>query len=113
MEMMVKIPDELAAHMPQIIELGIRDWKDMQDAGFTNLRDVINKLTAFPSPEEVLAMRPGPGLQARMSELLEKNRTAGLEPTERKELDYYQMLDECVGLAKARAAVVLKERQAA
>ena len=54
-------------------------------------------------PEEVLGLRATRRLQSRVSELLEKNRTVGLAPSEEQELDQYEYLDHLVRVAKARA----------
>jgi hypothetical protein len=110
------IPDDLAsrihpleAQLPQILELAIREWNARQETGFDGLTGVLETLAALPAPEEVLALRPTPALQARVSELLAKNRTAGLLPEEQREWERYQYVEHVVRLAKARAALRLKE----
>jgi hypothetical protein len=115
MEITVRIPEDLAtqlrpleAQLPQILELGLREWKARHGAGFNGLTGVLETLAALPAPEEVLALRPSPALQARISELLEKNRTTGLLPEERQEWERYQYVEHLVRLAKARATLLLK-----
>ena len=65
-------------------------------------------LAKLPSPEETLALRPSPKLQARMTELLEKNRTSGLTPEEREEVGQYEVAEHLVRMAKGRALVKLE-----
>jgi hypothetical protein len=82
-EITVTIPDELARRLrpveqqlPEILELGMREWQARQSAGFSGLADVLETLAALPTPEEVLALRPSPALQARLDDLLEKTQGA-------------------------------------
>jgi hypothetical protein len=117
MEVTLTIPDDLAnrlgpleTQLPQILELGIREWTARHEVGFDGVTGVLETLAALPSPNEVLALRPSAALQARISELLEKNRTAGLLPEEKREWEHYQYLERQVRLAKARAALRLQEK---
>ena len=52
---------------------------------------------------------PPLALQERMKELLEKNRSASLSADEQRVWEQYQYVEHLVRLAKARAAVKLKE----
>jgi hypothetical protein len=72
--------------------------------------DLPDDLAGLPSPEETLALRPSPSFQARVSELLEKNRAGGLSAEEEEEWRRYAYLEHLVRLAKAKAALRLKER---
>jgi hypothetical protein len=82
MEMTLKIPEELASRLrplegelPRILEMGLREFETTRQSGFGGFADVIERLPDLPTPEEVLALRPSAALQARLSALLEKNRT--------------------------------------
>jgi len=115
MEVTLTIPDDLATRLrpletqlPQILELGFREWIARQEVGFDGFTGVLETLAALPSPQEVLALRPSAAMQARISALLEKNRTAGLLPEEKREREHYQYLEHLVRLAKARAALRLQ-----
>jgi hypothetical protein len=115
MEITLRIPDELAtrlrpleAQLPQILELGIREWTAREETGFDGLTGVLETLANLPAPEEVLALRPSTTLQARIGELLEKNRTTGLLPEEKREWERYLYVEHLVRLAKARAALRLQ-----
>jgi hypothetical protein len=48
-------------------------------------------------------LKPSPDLEARVRELLAKNRAGGLEVDEEREWDLYQYLEHLVRLAKANA----------
>ena len=99
MEMTLTIPDELASRLrpvkdrlPQILELGLRELHSTPPS-YEGLNDVLEVLARLPSPDEVLALRPSPVLQSRVEDLLEKNRSAGLTPEERREWEQYQYVE--------------------
>ena len=77
---------------------------------FAGSSEVLEFLATLPSPQETLALRPSPKLQARMTKLLEKNRTTGLSPEEREEIQHYEYAEQLVRMAKGRALVKLKGR---
>jgi hypothetical protein len=113
MELTLTISDELASRLqsvrdrlPRIIERGLRDL-NAQAPAFVGLADVLETLARLPSPEEVLALRPAPALQARAEELLAKNRSTGLSDEERHEWEQYQYAEHLVRIAKAKAALKL------
>jgi hypothetical protein len=115
MEITLRVPDELAARLravenelPQVLELGIREWHARREAGFSGVAGVLETLASLPTPEEVLALRPSPALQERIEELLDKNQSGGLSPAEQREWEQYQYVEHLVRLAKARAALRLK-----
>ena len=69
MEITLSVPAELASeigqvgeHLPQVLALGLREWKARQGAAFSGLADVLETLASLPTPEEVLALRPSAGL---------------------------------------------------
>lgn len=111
------LPDDLAARLrsladqlPRILELGLRELDTSDPSQFSGTSGILEFLATLPSPEETLALRPSPGLQDRVSELLEKSRSGGLSPAEEEEWQRYQYLEHLVRLAKARAALKLKGR---
>jgi hypothetical protein len=115
MPITVTIADDLAnrlkpyeQQLPEILELGIREWQARGESRYGGISSVLEKLAALPAPEEILALRPAPPLQERLDELLEKNRTAGLSPKDQREWDQYQYVEHLVRLAKASAARKLK-----
>ncbi len=109
------LPDELAADLRQfeqqsanIVAAGLREVKAPGGARFHGLGQVLEKLAELPSPEEVLELRPSPELQARISELLRKNRDEGLSAEEEAEWQRYELVEHLVRVAKTRAALKLK-----
>jgi hypothetical protein len=115
MPLSITLPDDLASQwqqyeheLPQILALGLREWNARQETGFVGLNSVLETLATLPAPEEVLALRPSPTIQARIEELLEKNRSSGLSPEEQREWDRYRYVEHLVRLAKAQAVLKLK-----
>jgi hypothetical protein len=81
MEITLSVPEELASrlrpvedHLARILELGIREWQARGEEGFSGLAQILETLASFPTPKEVLALRPTAALQERIEELLQKNR---------------------------------------
>lgn len=99
----------LADRLPDILEMGLRQWQAAGQPGFPGTAEVLEFLVSLPSPEEILALQPSAALQARVEALLEKNRTESLSPAEEQEWQQYEYLEHLVRLAKARALL----RQAA
>jgi hypothetical protein len=102
MEVTLTLPDDLATRLqpvadrlPRILELGLREL-DGRVSQFAGLTDVLEALARLPSAEEVLALRASPALQMRIENLLEKNRTAGLDDEERREWEQYQYVEHLV-----------------
>jgi hypothetical protein len=65
---------------------------------------IIEILTGNPTPDQVLALRPLPEFQARVSALLVRSKTGELSQQEKSELERYLVLEHVVRLAKVRAA---------
>src|SRR5437773_1355018 len=105
----LEVPDELADRLrragEQVARLhGLTPRPLAPPSGaYADVTELLEFLASLPSPEEVLALRASESLQARVSELLEKNRTTGLTPAEEQELDQYGYLDHLVRIAKAKA----------
>ena len=114
MKVTLDLPDELAADLrpfehqsASIVAAGLREVKTSGGEHFHGLAPVLEKLAELPSPQEVLALRPSPELQARITELLRKNRDEGLIPEEEAEWQRYELVEHLVRLAKARALAKL------
>jgi hypothetical protein len=117
MQVTVTIPDELASriqpvedHLPRILELGLRHWDGNRSPEFEGMRDILETLARLPGPEEILVLRPSAALQGRVETLLEKNRSTGLLPEEKREWEQYEYLEHILRLAKAKAALKLQRR---
>jgi hypothetical protein len=110
MSVAMTIPDEMArqvkpyeAELSEILELGLREWQARGESGYSGLNSLLEALAALPTPEEVLALRPSPGLQQRLNDLLDTNRTTGLSPNDRREWEQYQYVEHLVRMAKISA----------
>jgi len=114
-EITIQVPDTLGQQLqrvrerlPEILERGLREVlaeralteksKDFQDENA-----IMELLTSQPSPEQVLSIRPSPGLQACVSELLRRNKEGELSQQEEAELERHLTLEHLVRLAKAHA----------
>ena len=65
--------------------------------------EMIEFLASHPTPEQILAFRISPRAQARLAELLEKNREDGLTESESAELDWYEYVHDIMTRLKAQA----------
>lgn len=106
-ELTIQIPDNLALRLQpmrdrliEIIELGLREITDAQ-YGLHN--EVIEFLASGPPPKAIIDFRPSAEAQARVTELLNKNRAGTLSPDEQVEFGQYENLDYIMTLVKARA----------
>jgi hypothetical protein len=84
MQITIDIPDEIARNLesrkedlPQILALGLREISANPNTGFSRLTEVLEFLAKLPYPEEILALRLSPVVQAKIESLLDKNRTQG------------------------------------
>ena len=118
MELTLHISDELASRLrpvqdrlPQILELGLREL-DAAPPQFEGLGDVLETLARLPTPQEILALRPSPALQERISTLVDKLRNGGLSADEEHDWQKYQYIEHLVRIAKAKAALQLKSSEA-
>jgi len=111
-----KIPQDLATRLvpmenqlPIILELGLRELNAVKQPGYKGAAEVLEFLASLPTPEEIVKLRPSKTLQARINNLLEKNRTTGLTLEENQEWEQYQYLEHLVRIAKAKAFLKLKK----
>ena len=65
--------------------------------------EIIELFANGSSPEKIVSFRPSKESQARVTELLQKNRTDKLTPEEEAELDEFGLLEHLMRLVKARA----------
>lgn len=115
MQLTLQIPDDLAARLrpsqarlPQILSFGLRELEAQGAAGFSGLADVLEFLAGLPTPEQIMALRPSPALQALIDRLLERNREGGLSDDEQHQWQQYQYIEHLVRKAKIRAAQQLR-----
>jgi hypothetical protein len=93
--------------LPEALERGLRDLMSEQSGGFQDEAAIIDLLTSRPIPEQVLAIRPSPELQARASELLARAKTGEISTLEESELERILTLEHLVRMAKAQAYLKL------
>jgi hypothetical protein len=109
-EITVQVPDVLGQQLrrfrerlPEILERGLREMLAEKPGEFQDESAIIELLASQPTPEQVLAIRPSSELQARVSELLGRNKEGELSRQEETELERYLTLEHLVRLAKAHA----------
>ncbi len=108
----IEVPESLAerlasvrARLPEVLERGLDQLSPVPNEVY---RYVLEFLASNPSPEAIVNFRPTSEMQARISELLEKNREGQLTPAESAELDEYACINRFVSMLKARAFKELK-----
>ena len=118
MQITIDVPNDLGKRLkpfqdrlPEVLERGLRDLRNEQSGPFQDEQTIMMLLASQPTPDEVLGIRPSPELQARVSELLAKNKTAALTRPEEAELERYLTLEHLVRLAKAHAYKQLNQKQ--
>jgi hypothetical protein len=65
--------------------------------------EVIEFIAAGTTPSSVIAFQPSDAAQKRVADLIYREKTTGLTPNEKSELDHYMQLEHLMRLAKARA----------
>ncbi len=115
MQVTLEIPDEIAKslesrkeNLPQILALGLRELDANPSVSFSGLTEVLEFLARLPLPQEILALRLSPAVQAQVDVLLERNRTQGLDENDRLLWQHYEFMEHLVRLAKAQALLKSK-----
>jgi hypothetical protein len=67
------------------------------------LEEMIDFLVSGPTPAQIIAFKVSATAQARLDELLDKNREEGLSDAETAELDAFAQVNHVLLLIKARA----------
>ena len=65
--------------------------------------EVIEFIAAGTSPSSVIAFQPSAAVKERVADLIYREKTVGISPDEKVELDHYMQLEHLMRLAKARA----------
>src|SRR3990172_6364961 len=118
----LELPDELAARLvalrdrlPQLLSIAL-ELSPSSDVPLTlpaltpahpAFEEMLDFLVSGPSPEKIVAFKVSPAAQARLEELLEKNRQEGLTDEEAAELDVYLQVNHILILLKARTRLAL------
>ena len=98
-----RLPEALVRIASDVADRALQELTPTENIAYQDDLQIVELLASQPSPEVVLAIRPIPALQARMSELLEQNKSGTLTRSEEVELDRYLLLEHWVRLAKAHA----------
>ena len=116
-EITIQVPDALGQQLqqlhdrlPEALERGLREIASEATATPNDEQSIIAILTSQPTPEQILAIRPSPELQARASELQSRSNAGTLTTQERAELDRVLLLEHMVRMAKANAYRRLAEQ---
>jgi hypothetical protein len=72
--------------------------------------ELVDFVARGSTSEEVANFRPSPEAQRRVAELLERQRELKLNEEEAAELDGFVQLEQILGLAKAKAQLILASR---
>ena len=115
MQVTIELPENLAINLQshrgkldRIFELGLREFEANSSIGYKSVADVLEFFASLPAPDEILALRPSAEMQARIDELLEKNRREGLSGAEENFWTSYEFVEHLVRVAKA-SAMKIKE----
>jgi hypothetical protein len=65
--------------------------------------EVVDFIAAGTTPRNVVEFRPSEESQARVSDLLFREKNGELAPSERSELDHFMQIEHLMRLAKAKA----------
>jgi hypothetical protein len=72
--------------------------------------ELVEVIATGPAAERLIRFRASDENQRRVSELLEREKTASLSAEETAELDRYLQFEHVVRMAKARAQLYLQEQ---
>ena len=117
----LEVPDELAARLmplrerlPELLSMTLELFPAglplavlASQAIHPAFEEMIDFLASGPTPEQIVGFRVSPATQARLEELLDKNREDGLTDDEAAELDVYEQINFVLLLLKARARPAL------
>jgi hypothetical protein len=70
---------------------------------YNSVYDDLAQFLASLSPRRVIAYKATPKAQARVNQLIEKNKTVGLTAEENAEMERHMTVEHIVRLAKAKA----------
>jgi hypothetical protein len=65
--------------------------------------EVIEFIAAGTSPSSVISFQPSEVVKERVADLIHQEKSTGISPEEKSELDHYLQLEHLMRLAKARA----------
>jgi hypothetical protein len=110
-EMTIELPDSLAEELasvrhrlPEVLAYGLQQLSPLPNEVY---QYILEFMISQPTPEQVLQFGPTLAMQARVEELLAKNRDGTLTSVEADELDEYVRINHLITMIKARAVPYL------
>ena len=116
----LEVPDSLAPkiaafgnRLPDILAQTIDLLSNKNGAAkltksFPVYEEMMDFLASGPTPEKIIAHKSSVPLQARLEELLDKNREAEMTPDEAAELDAFEQFNDVMSSLKIRARCALQ-----
>lgn len=108
-EITIEVPNDIGEQLqhyrdrlPEMLERGLYELM-AEELEIRDENAIVELLASQPSPQQIIAARPSPELQSRVSKLLGKSKSQTLSRQEERELDRYLMLEHLLRLAKAHA----------
>ncbi|MBI4675417.1 MAG: hypothetical protein HY741_27545 [Chloroflexi bacterium] len=65
--------------------------------------EVVEFIATGTTPKSIIAFQPSVAAKKRVADLIHREKTTGLSPDEKSELDHYMQLEHLMRLAKGRA----------
>lgn len=116
----IQLPDALMAYIASkqvgvadVVELGVRQLQKEEAGVYETAADLLTFFATIPTPEQILALRATPKLEARVETLLSANRERDFSAEEAAEWEQITHVDHLVRMAKGRAAVKMKRMEQA
>jgi hypothetical protein len=110
MQITVEVSEALGQQLQQfqdrlqeIVERGLQELLSEQSSNFLDEKQIIALLASQPKPEQILAIRPSPEFQTRVSDLLAQSKAGTLSAKGEAELERYLTIEHLVRMAKAHA----------
>ena len=110
MEITIKVPDDLGRRLqrfqdrlPAILEQAIHELMSEDAPQFDDENVIMELLASQPTPEQIMAIRPSPQFQERISDLLRQSKHGLVSREDEVELERYLHLEHLVRLAKIHA----------
>lgn len=75
----------------------------MASVEYRAYEEVVDFIASGTDPQRVVDFKPSSTVNQRVRGLIEQEKTEGLAPDEKAELDHYMQLEHIMRLAKARA----------
>ena len=69
--------------------------------------ELVDFVAGGTTPQDVINFQPSPEAQARLADLIRRERTSTLTPDEQTELTHFVELEHILRMAKAKARLIL------